>query len=71
MARRSASRRSRPAAKLGIPVLALGGITAGTVGACLDAGAGGVAVMGEVMRSDDPAGTVGTLTAACKAATAA
>jgi len=60
-----------PAARLGISVLGLGGITAGTVGACLDAGAGGVAVMGEVMRSDDPAGTVGALMAACKAATAA
>ena len=59
-----------PAARLGISVLGLGGITAGTVGACLDAGAGGVAVMGEVMRSDDPGGTVGTLMAACKAATA-
>jgi len=59
------------AAKLGISVLGLGSITAGTVGACLDAGAGGVAVMGEVMRSDDPAGAVGTLMAACKAATAA
>jgi thiamine-phosphate pyrophosphorylase len=60
-----------PAAKFGISVLALGGITAGTVRACLDAGAGGVAVMGEVMRSADPGGTVGTLMAACKAATAA
>jgi thiamine-phosphate pyrophosphorylase len=59
------------AAKFRISVLALGGITAGTVAACLDAGAGGVAVMGEVMRSDDPGGTVGTLLAACKAATAA
>ena len=60
-----------PAARLGISVLGLGGVTAGTVGACLDAGASGVAVMGEVMRSGDPAGAVGALMAACKAATAA
>jgi thiamine-phosphate pyrophosphorylase len=60
-----------PAARLGISVLALGGITAGTVGACLDAGAAGVAVMGDVMRAEDPGAAVGSLTAACKAATAA
>jgi thiamine-phosphate pyrophosphorylase len=56
---------------VGTQVLALGGITAATAPACRDAGAGGVAVMGEVMRSDDPGGTFAGLLAACKAATAA
>jgi thiamine-phosphate pyrophosphorylase len=42
------------AAKMRIPVLALGGITADSARPCLDAGAAGVAVMGEIMRSDDP-----------------
>jgi len=60
-----------PAAKLGIAVVALGGMRADVVGVCLDAGARGVAVMGEIMRSDNPRGTVGELLAACKAATAA
>jgi thiamine-phosphate pyrophosphorylase len=55
-----------PAAKLGIPVLALGGVTAGVVGACFDAGASGVAAMGEIMRSDDPGRTIGGLLAACR-----
>lgn len=38
-----------------LPVYALGGITAETVPACLDAGAAGVAVMGSVMSARDPA----------------
>jgi thiamine-phosphate pyrophosphorylase len=59
----------RPAAELGIPVLALGGVTADAVGSCLEAGGCGVAVMGEIMRSDDPRRTVATLLAACKGAT--
>jgi thiamine-phosphate pyrophosphorylase len=58
-----------PAAKLGISVLALGGVRADVVGPCLEAGARGVAVMGEIMRSDDPGCTVGGLLAVCKAAT--
>jgi thiamine-phosphate pyrophosphorylase len=41
-------------AKSGIAVVALGGVTADTVRPCLDAGAAGVAVMGEIMRADDP-----------------
>ncbi len=59
------------AAKYGISVLALGGVTADFVRPCLDAGAAGIAVMGEVMRSDDPGRTTSRLLAACKAATAA
>jgi thiamine-phosphate pyrophosphorylase len=61
----------QPAARLGISVLALGGVAADTIGPCLDAGAAGVAVMGKIMRSDHPDGTVGALLAACKAATVA
>jgi thiamine-phosphate pyrophosphorylase len=48
----------RAAATHGIPVLALAGVTATTAGACVAAGASGVAVMGEVMRADDPARVV-------------
>lgn len=44
-----------------LPVIALGGVGPGRVGPCLGAGAAGVAVMGEVMRAADPAGTVRTL----------
>jgi thiamine-phosphate pyrophosphorylase len=55
----------RTAAALGIPVLALAGVTAASAGICLAAGASGVAVMGEVMRADDPASVVRGLIAAC------
>ena len=44
----------RTAAALAIPVLALAGVTAATAWVCVAAGASGVAVMGEVMRSHDP-----------------
>jgi thiamine-phosphate pyrophosphorylase len=60
-----------PAARLGISVLALGGVAADTIGPCLDAGAAGVAVMGEVMRSDHPGHAIGRLLGVCKAATVA
>lgn len=43
------------------PVLALGGITAANARDCLHAGASGIAVMGEVMRADDPTETTRTL----------
>jgi thiamine-phosphate pyrophosphorylase len=43
-----------PAASHGIPVIALGGVTTDRLRRCLDAGAAGVAVMGEIMRSDEP-----------------
>jgi thiamine-phosphate pyrophosphorylase len=56
------------AAKLGVSVLALGGVTADAARPCLDAGAAGIAVMGEIMRSDDPGRTASRLLAACGAA---
>lgn len=59
------------AARLGIAVLALGGIGADTIAPCIAAGASGVAVMGEVMRATEPAAVVRELIAACKAATGA
>ncbi len=37
-----------------LPVLALGGVDAGNVAACVEAGAAGVAVMGEAMRATSP-----------------
>jgi thiamine-phosphate pyrophosphorylase len=40
------------------PVIALGGITAQNAALCVSAGARGIAVMGEVMRSADPEATV-------------
>ncbi len=60
-----------PAASLGISVIALGGVTAAVIRPCLDAGAAGVAVMGEIMRSDNPGRAVGGLLDACKAAAVA
>ncbi|WP_329111084.1 thiamine phosphate synthase [Micromonospora sp. NBC_01699] len=46
-----------------VPVLALGGVAEpDQVAACLRAGAAGVAVMGAVMRADDPADLVARLT---------
>lgn len=45
----------RAAVGLGIPVIALGGIAGRRIDACLAAGAAGVAVMGGVMRSENPA----------------
>ncbi len=43
----------RQASRLGLPILALGGISATTARPCLEAGACGVAVMGPVMRDAD------------------
>lgn len=47
-----------------VPVVALAGIDAGSASRCLAAGATGVAVMGGVMRADDPKSAVATLRAA-------
>jgi thiamine-phosphate pyrophosphorylase len=41
-----------------LPIYALGGVTPGRARSCCDAGAHGVAVMGTIMRSRDPAATV-------------
>jgi thiamine-phosphate pyrophosphorylase len=46
-----------------IPVYALGGITPDNAAAAVDAGAHGVAVMGEVMRSPQPGDTIARLLA--------
>jgi thiamine-phosphate pyrophosphorylase len=40
--------------RLDIPVIALGGVGADTARPCLDAGAAGIAVMGEIMRAPKP-----------------
>lgn len=47
-----------------VPVLALAGINASNAAECMQAGASGIAVMGEVMRADDPGATVRGLLAA-------
>lgn len=49
------------AARAGIPVYALGGVTAANAAAAREAGAHGVAVMGEVMRAADPGAVVADL----------
>jgi thiamine-phosphate pyrophosphorylase len=47
-----------------LPVIAIGGIEAETVGVCRRAGVAGIAVMGSVMRADEPAAEVQALLAA-------
>jgi len=54
---------ARAAAAVDGPVLALGGVDWENAGRCLAAGAAAVAVMGEVMRADDPQATVAELIA--------
>ena len=53
----------------GCRLLALGGVTAETIGACRAAGADGAAVMGAVMAARDPAAAVAALIAAWSGAT--
>ncbi len=55
-------------AALDIPVIALGGITGRTAGQCIDAGAAGVAVMGEIMRADDPKAAMAEIVAGVEGA---
>ncbi len=52
---------ARTVAAAPAPVVALGGITPDNAALCRAAGAGGIAVMGEVMRADDPQATVARL----------
>jgi thiamine-phosphate pyrophosphorylase len=54
------------AAEIGLPIIALGGITPARAASCFGAGAAGVAVMGEVMRAGDPAAVVRRFRAALK-----
>ena len=49
------------AAKAGIPIMALGGICASNAATVRDAGAAGIAVMGNIMRSEHPADEVRAL----------
>ncbi|MFG3713325.1 thiamine phosphate synthase [Micromonospora sp. NPDC047730] len=52
-----------------VPVLALGGVeTPEHLHACIAAGAAGVAVVGAIMRADDPTEVAATLTAAFRSA---
>ena len=44
-----------------LPLVALGGISTSQAAACRDAGAKGLAVMGEIMRADDPSRTMRAL----------
>lgn len=52
------------AASTEVAVFALGGVTASSAGACLAAGAAGVAAMGAVMGADDPESAAAALVAA-------
>ncbi|GEP04627.1 thiamine phosphate synthase [Methylobacterium oxalidis] len=52
------------ACRLGIPIVALGGVTPATAPLCRRAGATAVAAMGGLMRAPDPAGTARNLLAA-------
>jgi thiamine-phosphate pyrophosphorylase len=51
-----------------LPVLAIGGVNADNIGALVQASAAGVAVMGGIMRSSDPAGEARALLDALSAA---
>ena len=53
------------AARTGIAVVALGGMTADNAAAARQAGAPGIAAMGGVMRAANPAAVIRTLLAGC------
>jgi thiamine-phosphate pyrophosphorylase len=48
------------------PVVALAGITPANAASCIETGAAGIAVMGEIMRAADPEATVRALIAAIR-----
>lgn len=54
----------REASRLGVPVVAVGGITAGSAPGAISAGAAGIAVIREVMAADAPAEASARLLAA-------
>ena len=56
------------ACRLGMPIVALGGVTPATAPLCRRAGAAAVAAMGGLMRAPDPAGAARDLVAAWKRA---
>jgi thiamine-phosphate pyrophosphorylase len=47
-----------------VPVIAIGGVTPATVQDCIQAGAAGIAIMGSIMRADDPAAQIKTFLSA-------
>ncbi len=51
----------REGARHGVPILAQGGIEAVNAGACIEAGAAGVAVTGSILASADPAAAAAAL----------
>jgi thiamine-phosphate pyrophosphorylase len=51
----------REAARLGVPILAQGGIAAENARSCIEAGAAGVAVTGSILAHPDPAAAVAAL----------
>ncbi len=51
----------REAAGQGIPILAQGGVTEARAAACIEAGAAGVAVTGEILAASDPADAAGAI----------
>ncbi|MEJ2038746.1 MAG: thiamine phosphate synthase [Desulfosarcinaceae bacterium] len=53
-------------ARAGVPVVAVGGITAENARSCFEHGADGVAVISGLTRAQDPAGAAAALSAACR-----